>query len=614
MKLPVSIMFHNDETPLGFTSRLAAANGYPSLDIFLGFTDATTSSIARGDPEAIALLAAWSGYECDNLARYAVRTGHVSHGFHLGEALFSRENRRGRIHRFCVKCIQEDYRNGKGRRVARPYVRVWWETRGVKTCPVHGSHITEVPCESGQDDFARFVESNPHLFKDDAGESKTDCPRELDSYLIARIRGAKTCPFLDELEAYVAADLCKYLGRFLHRYRNAAHDEHNAPHELDVVEYGFSCAKCGQDHMSQQVSAILRDNSMKSRHVRYPLDPIPRWLRRHLNSPTHSTLVELFQDIGERNTPLGEGQLVIVPASKRYLHNVRSASVEYGLMENRVVELLKGAGILATGEVPGYKSCFDAELAKPILQAAQETLCITEAESFLKMTSRRLHEMIEAGFLRQVEADRGDKRAYTRIKKEDLLEFQRRLFERAEIRTDLEGYLPIWKATQRCNCQLRDLVEMIFTGQLHDIARIDGPLIFPNLYIHWKSAKEKRRSLVKEEIDDQLLTIAEAAAVLKTTQYKVYPLVASKFLPPITRYNPLTRRNQPFLDPKSLEEFKRVHISIAGIASLYRTRADAIARRLELLNIKPSYDPGIRSGRYYRRSDLKNLTFDTAST
>jgi len=89
----------------------------------------------------------------------------------------------------------------------------------------------------------------------------------------------------------------------------------------------------------------------------------------------------------------------------------------------------------------------------------------------------------------------------------------------------------------------------------------------------------------------------------------VYPLVESKVLPSVTRFNPVIGREQPFIELQALADFQHLHISIAGIASIYGSRADIIAQRMELLEIEPSCDRGSRPGRYYRRSDLDKFTF-----
>lgn len=610
MKLPVSIPFQDTATPLGFVSRLAAANGYPSLEAFLDCTETSALSIARGDAEAMALLEEWSGEESDRLARFAVRSADGRLRFKLGDAVFGREHRRGNAHRFCVRCVQDDLRNGEGRNVSRPYVRAWWETKAIRTCPIHGSRITEVACENSWDDFALFVRTHEHVFADDHGDTESLPPRELDRYLIGRIRGEKANPFLDDLEAYVVAGLSKYFGRFLRRYRGGAASENGSVLEPDDAEYGFDTVRLGKHHISELVSTIVRNEEPALSDKAAPMDPIPRWLRRYHDVPAYATLVELFQDLAERNMPLGEGDICILPTRRRYLHTVRSASVEYGLMEPRVVELLTSAELLKPGTPTRAKASFDAELAKPILQAAQDTVCLTEGAAILGLNGTRLHEIIDAGLLCRVEADRGDLRIYTRIRKQDLSNFQNRLFERAQTQTDLEGYLPILKAAHRCNCQLREMVEMVLGGQLRGVARAGDGMTFASLFLDWKEAQEKRRLSIRQEIGTELLTVREAAAVLKTTQYKAYPLVASGVLPSVTRFNPSTRREQPFIDPEALEDFQRLHISVAEIASVYGTRADVIAQRMELLGVEPSFDPGSRSGRYYRRSDLDKFTFD----
>ena len=339
MKLPVSIPFHDNETPLGFVSRLSAANGYPSLDAFLNCTETNALAIMRGEAGSMALLETWTGEKRDRLGRFAVQRADEKLHFRLGAALFGRDHRRGNTHRFCVQCVQGDLRIEGGRKVSRPYVRAWWETKAIRTCPIHGSPITEISYENNKDDFALFVSANAHLFADDHGQATSRPPRELDRYLIGRIQGAIVNPFLDNLEAYVVAGLCKHFGRFLRRYRGAAVSEDRSFETLDDGEYGFSAVKLGEAHISKLVSELVLGENPSVEDGASPMDPITRWLRRNHDIPAYATLVELFQDLAERNMPLGEGQVCILPTRRRYRHTVRSASVEYGLREQRVIGL-----------------------------------------------------------------------------------------------------------------------------------------------------------------------------------------------------------------------------------------------------------------------------------
>lgn len=613
MKLPASISLHQDETLLSFSSRLAAANGYPSLSGFLRFTDTDAKSIMCGEPKAIETLSALSGIESGKLASLTRMTTTKNLGFKLGEAVFSVRHRRANAHRFCIACVQEDIRNGSGRPVTFPYTRAWWETRAVLTCPIHGLQIMEVSCKTGHHDFGYFIERNPSLFSDANAATQVRITREIDHYLIGRIKGEKTYPFLDVLETYIVADFCKNFGRFLRRHRNIIPEEIQAKLGLQDDELGFQSVKLGQKHFSELVTTILRDKSLVHRDVRAPLYPISFWLRRNKDAPAYLNLVNIFQDLAERNIPLGPGQICILPTKKRYRHSVRTASIEYRLTRNRVVELLKNAKIISFDAPNRCKTTFDAELAKPILKAAQDTLNLTHAAAIIGLTGPRLHDIIEAGLLRRVEGNRGDRRTYTRIAKHDLIDFQNRLFQHAKPLCHSNDYLPILGAARRCKCQLFEIVDLVLSEQLEGIARKHRDMTFSNLYIDWEEVRAKQLRAMKEQIGSELLSIKEVSAELKTASWKVYPLVQSEILPSIEMFNPTTNRKQSFIKREALKKFRHIYISCSELASIHRTRADTIARQLDQLNIKPSFDlenpsKRFRLGCYYRRSDLKKVT------
>jgi hypothetical protein len=66
----------------------------------------------------------------------------------------------------------------------------------------------------------------------------------MDEYVAARIAGEQSNQFLDNLEAYVAVDLCRNIGRFAKEHRPADQAQ-SVSTDISDVENGFAIASQG---------------------------------------------------------------------------------------------------------------------------------------------------------------------------------------------------------------------------------------------------------------------------------------------------------------------------------------------------------------------------------
>lgn len=217
-------------------------------------------------------------------------------------------------------------------------------------------------------DFCKFVSTNLDRIRVQASESSEDCSVEMDAYVESRILGTSTEFYLDRFEAYVAIDLCAHLGEFLKSHRVGSPFVADELRHGPARNIGFHVARMGEEAIQSVVASVIFRKRPKGT-AKFLFGSLGRWLRANANREEFSELIELLQDVAERNLPFGPGEMCFVPVRQRHLHSVHSAGLEYGLFEKRIVELLHEAGLIEKASKKRGSIFFDAGKAHQVLLA-----------------------------------------------------------------------------------------------------------------------------------------------------------------------------------------------------------------------------------------------------
>jgi hypothetical protein len=426
MALPVCVPLHGFETTKSLISRLAAANGFCSAKMLMSMTGIRPSKLSQRNPNDIARLAQWSGADPATLASYIPVV--VADGkWRVGGALLHKQTRRGKGFRYCPMCVVDDVDNGDGRPLARPYLRLTWTCRDVVACARHGCELVEPSfAQAFQNDFCRFVDVKMNMIREQARDIVPPSLTEVDAYIERRIQGAGGEPYLDGFDAYVVLDLCRHLGALLRDHRRVVTGVPEDVWESRPREIGFHIARQGEERIRGAFGEVARCKRDRSSGKIY-FQSLGVWLRQNAHQEQFAPIVELFQDVAERNLPLGPGEVCFVPVRRRYRHTVHSAAVEYGLGRDRVIQLLNEAGLLKRRLVG--RGCFSVDDAEGVLTQAPKALVISRGKLPERLgASKDLTEQIlNANLLRRA---RAPTTSHDRppIIMQDLTHFQRRVF------------------------------------------------------------------------------------------------------------------------------------------------------------------------------------------
>lgn len=611
MVLPVPVTHLNGiEDPVSFASRLGAANGYRSLKSFLASGGTTVTDLAKGDLEALAKLAAWSGAEPEPLAKFAVVSSSDRNTWRVGEATFNRDMRRGRRFRYCPNCTSDDVKFGHGHPASRPYVRAQWLTRAVENCTRHVRPLVEVDFpDYYENDFARYVMTNLPVIETLASKNLTPRSVSVDLYAENRIRGILQEPYLDRFQAYVAIDLCYYLGRFAKRQHATWALVPSELQASSLREVGFYFARQGAEHIRDLVVTSIRAQKPNGSE-KFLFGHLGRWLRSNVSKPDFAELVELFQDVAERNLPFGPGDLCFVPVQKRYLHSIKSASVQYGLFEKRVAQLMRDAGLIDHEKLNHGRIYFDAEQAHDILASAAETLTSKEARLELAVTEDVMADLLREGLLARVEV-RAEARTYSRIRREDLAEFKRKIAAASSHSEFTSSMATITDVSQKCGCRAYEVLALILKGELSRVfvPNLEGFKIHD---VRVDVDESVQMIIAAREAEFQrenagYVTFDEAQVILKVKPLTIKYLAERGLISVSKLLSPLSSRNKDFVSVASLESFQSEYVTLGELSAKYATHAITVTKAFEKMGLKATPERAGVVTRFYRRADAENV-------
>ncbi|OJF91107.1 TniQ family protein [Pararhizobium antarcticum] len=603
MALAVKLEYHAEEAPICFVGRLAAANGFPSLRKFLAHTETTASAIVRGEAAALSFVSEWSGVPADSLGALASEAGGAGMPWCLGRATFNKDMRSARLVRFCPDCVLDDQERGTGRVVSRAFYRAWWSVRGIEGCHIHDRKLTEVAMSVDGDpyDFSQFVTDNMEFIRAEALVAVPRSQPMLDRYLVDRVFGSSGASFLDGVEAHVAAEFSRYLGEFL-----VLHDVGDRlPAGTAPGERGFRVANEGENSIRNVIAEVIKREHPRTKYAGGLLGKMIRWLRRNISKDAYRPVVDLVQDILERNMPFGPGQTILKPVMSRHLYCVNSAHAEFGLHKERIRTLMAALPGFRSG-FPDAQTYFDAVAARPILQAASVTFTGKEAGNALGLSNPRMWDLIDAGIIEVVEKRSDGTRAYARIRRATVNEIERKLANIVTtVETD-ESLISPGAAARLWRRPFHKVVAMIFAGALKAYLLVGDEPVFCRLRVR----PDGLNLDVSPEAggDEDWMRVKEVERALGTTTATVAELIARGYLRMRSLHRE-TGRTVKLVERQSVSEFETAHVSLSGIAKSRNGYRALIKADLEKLGVFPIFEPEGFIARFYRRSALAQVGF-----
>ncbi|WP_162241472.1 TniQ family protein [Methylobacterium sp. Leaf86] len=592
--LLLTLVLNLGESVTSFVSRLRAHNGLLSLMHFCADTGINFRGIVDGHPEEVGRLADIAGVSKKALQSWAFRrTGEASYSLR-GHVLQGAALRRNTFH-VCPTCLREDIEASRLDPELAAFGRTIWQVGFIRTCSRHGKGFIDI----GQGfslklhDFTAMVE--PHLGSLPALE-ETAAVRPFstyEGYILSRIEGASeiTAPFLDGLDLQVAAKFCEVLGlATLHDpnrlFRSFCEDD-----LYNAGAVGFDIAAGGRDAVCLGLSNLQRSypyNSARNEGTGRPLGVLYTWLNsvRHLSG--YEPLVELVRRHIIETAPVGQGDLVLgIPAERRVLHSIRTASLETGMHRKRLRQILARSGHLAPDHesFKDHATLFDATAAAGTLAKASDGMSLNEVNVYLNCGRVQAQVLLRSGIIEPfVHAAVSD--GWHLFAKADIDDFSRRLLlGTVPVEDPVNGMMDIPSAARRCNCSASEVVQLILDGRLPWVGRRTDMQGYLSILIYPKDV----RPLVQGELVDDL-RLRQVQAALEMSEGVVKGLIELGVLNVRTVPNPDNRCPMRVVERASFEDFQSRYVSLSALAGPAVLSPPRAAKILAEKDVHPVWD------------------------
>ncbi|WP_105374348.1 hypothetical protein [Neorhizobium huautlense] len=326
----------------------------------------------------------------------------------------------------------------------------------------------------------------------------------------------------------------------------------------------------------------------------------------------------MFQGIAERNLPIGPSDLFILPTTERRLHSVRSASIEYGMMEDRIYQLMLDASLVEPTELTSGRIYFDAQKGHDIIMAALDTVTTAEMAVDLDVAIDRVRAILDAGLIRRVEEFTDDTRTYSRVRKADYENFKSAINERATSIDEENEHVPLSQAARQATCTIEKILELALEDKV-SLFRVDprflsGLMVDPaEVARHIVVARKNEAAVSSVTIYDPdapyptLLNRREAERRLKTASGTVRELIRLRLVETAFAFSPVTQRSQNYVTVASVDAFVKDHISLAMLSDQANIFPGKMKKQLDARGVKSAFEPTGRNSRYYRIADVRDF-------
>ena len=409
MKLQNKVALHADETAASFASRLAAANGLPSIAELLLDAEHSMAGFLKGDPETFKTLAALGGVTLDKLMRQAFIPSGISTYRCMGQELGKQNLLRGRS-RICPACFREDSGSDlTPHTVLAAYGRVLWALASARVCPIHKLMLISAPEDTVQHEFF----DTWSLWLPEIGEGALDHMVAdgglYEQHIARRLAGDDADGWARDFPIDALGATCEMLGISQVYGKNATLGGLSEAELSVATSAGFRLLDAGPIEITAYFESLRHDPGKPQDRPQARYGRIYDWLKRGAgNGPELEPLRAVIRKHILEKWPLAVGDHALdYVLTKRRLHSIRTAAKTHDLHPKRLRRLLMDAEIITETDLPDFEVTFDAVEAQDILEQANGSVAFSAARKRLGMTRSQLETLIWAGILKPGEG--GDK-------------------------------------------------------------------------------------------------------------------------------------------------------------------------------------------------------------
>lgn len=597
-KLARTVDFHPGETPGSFAGRLAAANGVSASDFGrdMGFR---LPALDAGDPEALLALARLGGVDAAALQATAIVMR--EDGLWLGDAKVSRRNISRGKPRVCAACLEEDLaRDHEARAETRAWYRVVWSIPFVRTCPVHRCLLAQ----PGDPRFAATSAVPDSLrrghgwISDLARTSVTGPASPLEDWLATRLEGrAADSGLLAEFPFYVGVRLAEMAGATMLFGKEVAWSSLGERERVEAGASGFPVAQSAfEDFLVPFYDEWNRTKAIGAKGLG---GSFMTWLQDNRKNPDYVALRSRVREHATDHLPLGPGDEFLGSVTRRTLHSICSASIEYGVHPKRLRKLLIQEGVVSaeSADLTDARVVFEAKAAHALIAAAAGEIIGEEAREYLGMNRVQWDQMRGARLVDTLFTESDEThRAYSKAGLDAFL---------ASVRYDKgdgDGLVPVSRAAKLAVCGYVDVVKLLRDSGLDRVGIDPARRGFAGILV---DADEVKRKVSKPPLPG--LTARQASKRLGVVIDTVHALTANGDLPSTMQQTYGGKREARLVRHEDVESFLTEYMPLSELARHLGVEKwpRHACRIMDEEGVAPAFTRETRRSVIYRRAEVE---------
>lgn len=596
-----TVPHHRGESVLSFASRLGAANGRP-LHAFLGEMRLNGGALASGSEDDVGLLATLGGIEAATLMSSAIIQ--IGRDYEVAGQKLQKGTVPFTQARLCSACIVDDLRNGDGPHETRPYYRSAWAISLVRTCPRHRAPLVDpgtIPDGHLRQDIASTVRHGMDrlLRLADAGESVA--PSGLEDYMHQRLDGNAPEGFLSSLPFYVAVRLTEMIGGMILFGKNFHSGKLSSLDWLDAGREGYAVTSGGADGIREFLSQGFGNYLQAQRNVggKVLFGTLHTWLLQSSKKPDYDPVRELVREHVVDTLPVGPGDELLGPVTRRRWHSVHSAALEFGVHPKRLRKLLFEAGLISDADMAlsDGRVLLDAEKVQGFLQSVAASLTGEDARRYVNATRVQWEIITREGFVTpMIAATDSSQAAYSRAGLDDFLT----AVTYSAVPQD-RTLRHLSASARSARCTLADILRLLIDRKLDEVAVSRQHKGFQGILVNPAEVKEK---LPRKPSAG--LSMNQAGKRMGLPGNLTRRLVAAGCIPSTSAPVPSSRFQSRIIRPEDADAFVERYVTLSEVAAeMGLGSCLRVARRMiEEKGARPAFDPDEVGARIYERSGL----------
>lgn len=581
------------EPATSFASRLAALNGCAYVQDFCSDLGMNWKRIIKGDNDDLKSLAKISGADSVRLSRHTAKVisnrVYKLHDEVLTQICYARGQQR-----ICPVCLMNDVEAGG------PFAsksRSYWNISQIRHCSKHKIELIALPDASYPRDLhdftARLRDAKLETLPHNPGK-----PTAFETYLSNRIKGEPSGLWLDRIDFDAVAGFCEGLGVLM------CHGQHVRQEQLSSQEFAiaaneaFSACLNGKNGIEKALSGAQRRSTGEKPGHYADFGPFSRWLARRQSCPRHTDLVDTVRNFIWTNYPIEKGDIVLgKPCPHRRLHNVSSASKEYGISVGRMYAIQRDFAT-RSGLPPHHSNRFYFDVAKhsDLLSEVANGFRRERASQFLGCSRSSFDKIVAAGLITPVLKLDEFTESYSEAELQRLISNCMSSLQTGDY--DPDDFISIRNATRKTKMSLFEVIDALSEGKVRYLPPLAGRANLGSILINWRELR-----LVSGNDWPDGYTKHELKRILRVNDSTVGHLTREKYIVGKTYLCARTGVKGEIISQCDLDRFLRKYVTLGILAHRIGTQAKHVSAKLDKLGVNPLQFPQ-RYSKIYLRADV----------